>query len=336
MKVDIGLGITLDADVESIQAAEASGYDVAWLPETNHDPLLTAAAAGRATQRIGIGTSILVAFARSPMTTAVAANDLQFYTGGRFLLGLGSQIQAHITRRFSMPWSDPAKRMREYIAAVRAIWATWETGDPLDFQGDYYTHTLMTPMFSPGPNQYGNPPVLLAGVGPQMTRVAGEVADGFMAHSFTTPRYFREVTRAGLADGRAASGRTLDGFEINGFPFVVTGLTEEAMTTTARAARKQIAFYASTPAYRAVLELHGWGDLGVELTALSKQGEWDTMATLIDDQILDAFAIVAEPAEVADRLLERYGDLFTRMTPYPLGPQPAELWEPIVRKLQTA
>ncbi len=336
MKVDTGLGITFDADVDGVEAAEASGYDAAWLPETNHDPLLMAAAAGRTTERIQIGTSILVAFARSPMTTAVAANDLQLYTRGRFLLGLGSQISAHITRRFSMPWSDPAKRMREYIAAVRAIWRTWETGDPLDFRGDYYSHTLMTPMFDPGPNRYGNPPILLAGVGPQMTRVAGEIADGFLAHAFTTPRYFREVTVAGLAEGRKAAGRTLDGFEISGFPFVVTGATEEAMARTAKACRKQLAFYASTPAYRGVLELHGWGDLGVELTALSKQGEWDTMGTLIDDAVLNEFAIVAEPDRVADVLLERYGDLFTRLTPYPLGPSAPEIWEPIIRKLQAA
>jgi probable F420-dependent oxidoreductase len=336
MKVDIGLGITVQADVESIQAAEATGYDVAWLPETNHDPLLTIAAAAPATERIGLGTSILVAFARSPMTTAVAANDLQLYSGGRFLLGLGSQVKAHITGRFSMPWSDPAKRMTEYIAAVRAIWTAWATGEQLDFQGDYYTHTVMTPIFDPGPNPHGNPPILLAGVGPQMTRVAGEIADGFMVHGFTTERYFREVTLPGLMEGRAAAGRSMDGYEVSGFPFIVTGLTEEAMAEATRVARKQLAFYASTPAYRTVLELHGWGDAGVELTTLSKQGEWDAMGHLIDDQMLDAFAVVAEPDQVAEKLLARYGDLFTRLTPYPLGKQPAELWEPIIRKLQAA
>ena len=336
MKVDIGLGITVEADVESIRAAEATGYDVAWLPETNHDPLLTIAAAAPVTEHIGLGTSILVAFARSPMTTAVAANDLQLYSGGRFLLGLGSQVKAHITQRFSMPWSDPAKRMTEYIAAVRAIWTAWATGEKLDFQGDYYTHTVMTPIFDPGPNPHGNPPILLAGVGPQMTRAAGEVADGFMVHGFTTERYFREVTLPGLTEGRAAAGASMDGFEVSGFPFIVTGLTEETMAEAARVARKQLAFYGSTPAYRTVLELHGWGDVGIELTARSKQGEWDTMGDLIDDQMLDTFAIVAEPDQVAEKLLARYGDLFTRLTPYPLGKQPAELWEPIIRKLQTA
>ncbi len=336
MKVDIGLGITVDADVESIRAAEVTGYDVAWLPETSHDPLLTLAAAAPATDRIGLGTSVLVAFARSPMTTAVAANDLQLYSGGRFLLGLGSQIQTHITRRFSMPWSDPAKRMKEYIAAVRAIWHAWATGEKLDFQGDYYTHTVMTPMFDPGPNPHGNPPILLAGVGPQMTRVAGEVADGFMVHGFTTERYVREVTLPRLTEGRATGGAPMAGFEISGFPFIVTGLTEEAMAKAARSARKQLAFYASTPAYRGVLELHGWGDVGAKLTDMSKDGQWDAMSDLIDDQMLDTFAIVAEPDRVAGKLLERYGDLFTRLTPYPLGTQPPELWEPIVRELQAA
>lgn len=336
MKVDIGLGITIEPDVAAIRTAEVTGYDAAWLPETNHDPLLTLAAAGPATQHIGLGTSVLVAFARSPMTTAVAANDLQLYSQGRFLLGLGSQIQSHITRRFSMPWSDPAKRMKEYLAAVRAIWTAWATGDKLDFQGDYYTHTLMTPMFDPGPNPHGNPPILLAGVGPQMTQVAGEAADGFMVHAFTTERYFREVTLPRLTEGRAAAGRSLAGYEISGFPLIVTGLTEEAMATAARAARKQLAFYGSTPAYRGVLDLHGWGDLGVELTALSKQDQWDAMVDLIDDELLDTFAVVAEPDRVAEQLLARYGDLFTRLTPYPLGTQPPELWEPIVRRLQAA
>ncbi len=336
MKVDIGLGIATTADVASIVAAEDTGYDAAWLPEVDHDPLLTIAAASHATSRIALGPSILVAFARNPMTTAVAANDLQLYSGGRFLLGLGSQIKPHITRRFSMPWSDPAKRMAEYIAAVRAIWNTWATKEKLDFQGDYYTHTLMTPMFDPGPNPHGNPPILLAGVGPQMTRVAGEVADGFMVHGFTTERYFREVTLPGLTEGRAAAGKKLDGYEVSGFPFVVTGSTEEEIARAAQAARKQIAFYGSTPAYRGVLDLHGWTDLGVELTALSKQGEWDTMATLIDDAVLDAIAVVAEPDRVAAELSKRYGDLFTRVTPYPLGPQDAQLWGPIIRSLQSA
>jgi probable F420-dependent oxidoreductase len=336
MKVDIGLGITFDPDVAAIRGAETTGYDAAWLPETNHDPLLTLAAAAPVTQHIGLGTSVLVAFARSPMTTAIAANDLQRYSEGRFLLGLGSQVQAHITRRFSMPWSDPAKRMTEYIAAVRAIWTAWATGDKLDFQGDYYTHTLMTPMFDPGPNPHGNPPILLAGVGPQMTQAAGEAADGFMVHPFTTERYLREVTLPRLTEGLAAAGRSLDGYEISGLPFIVTGLTEGAMAAAARAARKQLAFYGSTPAYRTVLDLHGWGDLGIELTTLSKQDRWSAMPDLIDDQLLDTVAVVAEPDQVADKVLARYGDLFTRLTPYPLGEQPPELWGPIIRRLHAA
>ena len=194
MKVDI----TADADPRTFAArareAEADGYDGLWLGETAHDPLTGCALAGQATSRISVGTGIAVAFARSPMTLAVTANDLQLTTQGRFLLGLGSQVKAHITRRFSMPWSRPAPRMREFVLAMRAIWRSWQDGEPLNFTGEFYSHTLMTPFFDPGPNPYGPPRVFLAGVGDAMTRIAGEVADGFLCHGFTTERYLRDVT----------------------------------------------------------------------------------------------------------------------------------------------
>jgi len=333
MKVDTGVSMTATADSRPAAAeAERAGYAAIWTSEVRHDPFIAVALAAIATERVELGTSIAVAFARNPMTTAVQANDLQQLSQGRLLLGLGSQIRAHITRRFSMPWSHPAARMREYILALRAIWACWHDGAKLDFRGDFYSHTLMTPFFNPGPNPYGAPRVLLAGVGQAMTGVAGEVADGFLCHGFTTERYLREVTLPALTRGRA----DLAGFEVSGSPLVVTGRTEEEMNEARRGVREQIAFYGSTPAYRPVLERHGWGALSDELHALSRQGRWQQMGTLVDDQVLDAFAVTAEPGQVAAELLRRYGDIMTRMTLYTPYAIDAAVTQQIATDLQGA
>jgi probable F420-dependent oxidoreductase len=313
VRVDITLDPEPLAVEDAARRAESDGYDGAWLGETTHDPLLGCALAARSTSRIEVGTGIAIAFARSPMTLAVTANDLQVLSGGRFVLGLGSQVKAHITRRFSMPWSHPAPRMREFVLAMRAIWRSWHEGEPLDFTGDFYTHTLMTPFFTPPGHPHGAPRILLAGVGEGMTRVAGEVADGFLCHAFTTEKYLREVTVPALTQARSAAGASLDGFEISGVPFVVTGASEEEMAAATRAVREQIAFYASTPSYRPVLDVHGWGDLQGELNALSKAGRWADMGTCIDDDVLAAFAIVGEPDHVSAELRRRYGDVFTRL-----------------------
>jgi probable F420-dependent oxidoreductase len=310
MRVDTGLGASVDTR-EAAAEAERAGYAGVWTSEIKHDPFVTLGLAAVATDTIELGTSIAVAFARNPMSLAVQANDVQLLSQGRLLLGLGSQIRPHITRRFSMPWSHPAKRMREFILALRAIWDCWNDGTKLEFRGEFYKHTLMTPFFNPGPNPHGAPKVLLAGVGEAMTAVAGEVADGFLCHGFTTERYLREVTVPALA----RRGR-LDGFEVVGSPFVVTGRTEEELEAASRGVREQIAFYGSTPAYRPVLELHGWAGLGDELHELSLQGRWQDMGTIIDDDVLHAFAVVTEPGAVAAELLRRYGDLMTRMTLY--------------------
>src|SRR6266508_1706409 len=250
----------IDAETD---AAERIGYDGLWTTETRHDPFLPLLRVAGRSPRIQIGTAIAVAFARSPMTTATVANDMQSYSGGRFTLGLGSQIKPHIERRFSMPWSSPAARMREYVAAMRAIWASWHSGEKLDFRGEFYQHTLMTPMFSPGPNPYGTPPVLIA-----------------------------------------------------------AGYDEPTLTAAVAAVRERIAFYGSTPAYRGVLELHGWGELQTELQALSKQGRWDEMTGLIEDPILHAFAVVGEPGQVGKEIGRRFGgvvDRFTLYSPYPMS-----------------
>ncbi len=322
MRIDGLLGGSFDEIGARAAALEAAGYDGGFTAETAHDAFLQLAIASQHTERMELGTSIAVAFARTPMTLAITANDLQAATKGRLVLGLGSQIKAHIERRFSMPWSHPAPRMREFILAMRAIWTAWNEGTKLDFRGDFYTHTLMTPFFAPPPNPYGMPKVWLAAVGPYMTEVAGEVADGMLLHAFTTERYVREVTIPALERGFAKAGRTRDGFEISGPLFVVTGLTEQARVEAAKGTKQQIAFYGSTPAYRPVLEAHGWGEVGDELNTMSKRGLWVEMGDLITDEMLDAFAVVAEPEDVAPTLRARFGPLVDRIsfyTPYPLG-----------------
>jgi len=333
MKVDATLmGSITDAAGKAAQL-EAAGYSGAWTAETSHDPFLPLAAATTSTTEIELGTSIAVAFARNPMLLANIGWDLQTMSQGRFVLGLGSQIKPHITKRFSMEWSRPAARMREMIQAIRAIWDTWENGTALEFRGEFYRHTLMTPFFTPPASELGDfglPRIFLAGVGELMTEVAGEVCDGFFCHGFTTEKYLREVTLPALARGRATAGRSMDGFEIMGPSFVVTGTTDEAMEQAAAATRQQIAFYGSTPAYRPVLEIHGWGGLQDELNALSKQGRWVEMGDLIDDEILNTFAVVAPPDEVAPELGRRYADVINRISFYAPYESDAEQWRAVV------
>ncbi len=314
--------------------AEEAGYDGAWSAETSHDPFFPLLLAAEHTSRIELGTGIAVAFARNPMNLAQIAWDLQSYSQGRLLFGLGSQIKPHITKRFSMEWSHPAPRMREFILAMRAIWDSWNDGTKLDFQGDFYTHTLMTPFFNPGPNPHGNAKVFLAGVGELMTEVAGETCDGFLCHGFTTERYLREVTVPALERGLSRSGRTMAELEISGPAFVVTGANEEDMAASAVATRRQIAFYGSTPAYRPVLDLHGWGELQPELNAMSKRGEWAEMGTLIDDDMLDAFAVVAEPPRLGPALHARYGDIVDRLSFYAPYQSDPETWLPVLESLK--
>ena len=314
MKLDSGLMGNLADAPASAAKLEAAGYDGAITAEMAHDPFFPLLLAAPSTERIELITSIAVAFSRTPMLLANIGHDLNSLSKGRFVMGLGSQIQPHITKRFSMPWSDPAKRMREFIMAMRAIWSCWYEGEPLNFRGDYYTHSLMTPMFTPTDNAFGAPKVILAAVGPLMTQVAGEVADGVILHAFTTEKYLREVTLPAIEKGLAASGRSRENFKISYPCFVVTGLTEEEFNATKKAVCKQIAFYGSTPAYKPVLAVHGWGDLQLELNRLSKQGQWDTMGTLISDEIIDQFALVGETDTAVARFKQRFGDVVERTT----------------------
>jgi len=333
MKVDGGLGALATAGTTA-RSLEEAGYDGAWSAETSHDPFLPHVLAADVTDRLELGTGIAVAFARSPMTLANTAWDLQVQSEGRFLLGLGSQIKPHITKRFSMPWSQPAARMREMILAIRAIWDSWDGDGTLDFRGDFYTHTLMTPFFNPGPSPHGHPKVFLAAVGPKMTEVAGEVCDGLLCHGFTTASYLQEETLPAVETGLAKAGRSRADLELSIPAFIVTGQDEEEMAASAVGVRRQVAFYGSTPAYRGVLEHHGWGDLQDELNVLSKQGEWATMGELIDDEILGTFAVVAEPDAIAGALLERWGGLVDRISFYAPYESDRATWLPVVESLQ--
>jgi probable F420-dependent oxidoreductase len=316
VKLDTGVGKDFAAVAEEAASREAEGYDGIWFGETQHEPFMQCLQAVQATSEITVGTSIAIAFARTPMTMASIGYDLARYSHGRFVLGIGSQIKAHIVLRYSMPWSHPAARMREFIQAMRAIWATWQDGVPLDFQGEHYKHILMTPFFSPEPHEYGPPPVFLAGVGELMTQVAGETADGFFVHPFTTRAYLDEVTLPALRKGREKAGKGMEDFTVCGPSFVTTGRTDEEMATAVTATKKQIAFYASTPAYRGVLERHGWGDVQPALTRLSKQGEWDAMGELIDDDMMNTFSVVGRPEEIGPMLRAKLGGIVQRVSCY--------------------
>ncbi len=314
MQIDAGAHVTaspLEIEAAAV-TAESAGFDGFAVPETRHDPFPALALAARATHSITLQSGIAVAFARNPMNVAVLANDMQLISAGRFQLGLGSQVRPHIERRFSMPWSHPAARMEEFIAAVRAIWHSWATGERLAFRGTYYHHTLMTDFFNPGPNPHGNPQVMLAAVGELMTGVAGRVGDGMLCHSFTTEAYLRERTLPALQTARG----NLDGFALSLPAFVVLGGDERARSEAEAGVRAQIAFYGSTPAYKPVLDLHGWAELAQRLNALSRQQAWSEMGPLIGDDVLDVFAVAGSPQQVAAGLRARFGDLISRISLY--------------------
>jgi probable F420-dependent oxidoreductase len=315
MKVDALLGKDIAALVPEAAARAREGFDALWLAEAQYDPFLQCLEVARAAPGSQIGTAIAVAFARSPMTLANVGYDLARYTDGRFILGLGPQIKPHIDRRFSMPWSHPARRMRELVLAIQAIWACWQDGTPLDFHGEFYTHTLMTPNFAPPPHSAGPPPIYLAGVGERMTEIAGEVADG---------RYLREVTLPALERGRARADADRSRPEVGGLVFVAAGRDDAELDTAIAGVRYRIAFYGSTPAYKPVLEMHGWGDLQPQLNALAKQGRWREMADLVPDEVLHELAAVGTPEQAARALAVKYGPVADRVTldmPYKHHPE---------------
>jgi probable F420-dependent oxidoreductase len=311
---------------------EGLGYDGLFVPEIKRDPFLPLALAARHTTRVEIGTSVALALPRNPIHVAHTAHDLQSLSGGRCILGLGSQIRAHIEKRFSADWSQPAARMEEFVLALQAIWRSWNEGVPLDFLGRFYRHLRMTPEFDPGPSGYRPPKVFLGGVGKTMSEVVGRVADGLFVHSFATERYLRQVTLPALERGLAQSGRRRDDIEVCLVPFVITGRSEEEIAFAREATRRQLAFYGSTPAYRPVLEIHGWGGLQRELHGLSKLGRWSEMADLVSDDILAAFAIDASLDDFGRAINRRYGDIVDRvalLAPYDHRPGH---WEHLIEK----
>jgi probable F420-dependent oxidoreductase len=328
MRIDaMTLGGPLVGIGEQVRTVEERGYDGWFVGETAHDPLLACVMAGQASERLQVGTAITVAFPRSPMHVAYAAHDLQSLTGGRFVLGLGSQIKPHIEKRFGTPWSRPAARMREYVLALRAIWHAWETGERLRFQGEFYRHTLMTPFFTPTDHGHGAPAVWVAAVGPKMTEVTGQVADGLLCHGFTTHRYLSEVTLPALVAGAGSAGRTRADLEVALPVFVVTGRDDRETADVEAGVKAQIAFYGSTPAYRPVLDLHGWGDLHEGLHARSLEGDWAGMTAMIDDEVLHTFAVVAPPDEVGVAIRDRYDGLVDRVSLYTGFEFDGDLWD---------
>lgn len=335
MKVDGGIGYDLRRAGAQARELEEMGYSGIQSAETAHDPFLPLAQAALHTENVDLITGITVAFARTPMVLAPMAHDLNVASQGRFVLGLGSQIRAHITKRFSMPWSNPAARMREFILALRAIWANWYEKEPLQFVGKFYTHTLTTPFFTPTNTEYGTPRVFLAAVGPLMTEVAGEVADGIIVHAFTNEKYLREVTLPALERGWKKAGKKREDFEISYPCFVVTGRDEREMEAAKVATKRQIAFYGSTPAYKGVLDAIGAGELQPELNAMSKQGRWEEMGTVISDDVMDQFAVVDEPLKIAQSIKSRFGDVVDR-TSAAYANLPREEQLEIIRTLQSA
>jgi len=312
LKIDAPISADMARSGAEAERLESLGYDGVKLPELNHDPFMPLAIAAQHSKRLQLVTSVAVAFSRNPMTMAVQAHDLNAFSGGRFLLGLGSQVKPHIERRFSMPWHKAAAQMREFIEAMQAIFDCWYNGERLDYQGEYYQHTLMPATFTPENLAAGRPGILLSATGPLMTKVAAELADGMMMHPFSSEKYMHDVTLPAIEAGLAESNRTLADFQLDYAPILATGATEEDLERSIAAARERIAFYGSTQAYKPVLDIHGWGELQGELHMLNRHHKKAEAAALISDDILHTIAIVGEPAQVVEQLRARLGGIISR------------------------
>jgi probable F420-dependent oxidoreductase len=316
VKLDVRLGGPLSEAARLARQAEAMGFDGAWTSETQHDAFLPLVLAAEHTTRLELGTSIAVAFPRSPVTTAHLAWDVAALSKGRFTLGLGTQVKGHIERRYGLPWGSPGPRLRDYILALRAIWDCWQNGTPLKYQGAYYSHTLMTPFFNPGPIPHPRIPVHIAGVQPYMCRLAGELCDGFQVHPFHSEKYLREVVLPNLVEGLRASNRTRADICLASSVFIVTGRNPSEMDAARQSVKSQIGFYASTRNYRIILGCHAWDQVAKDLTGKSIRGDWEGMSALITDEMLDACAIVGPPDDVPAKLRQRYTGLLDRLAVY--------------------
>ena len=312
MLLDAALPPTSLSAIPTIaHAAESMGFNTLWSAETVHDPFLPGPLVAEHTQKLKFGTAIAVSFGRSPATMAYTAWDLAQTSRGRFILGLGTQVRAHIERRFGLPWPDsPLDKLREQVAAIRAFWKTWQTGERLNYRAEYYQLTLMSPFFNPGPIDFPEIPIYIAGVNSGMARLAGEVADGFLVHPFHSPRYLQEVILPAIEHGTSKTGRTRDAVSVSVTAFIITSSEER------ESARQQIAFYASTPSYRAVMALHGWQQEAESLSVLASRAKWGEMPGLVSDDMLDVFATFATQDELPTALLNRYKGLADRLTLY--------------------
>ena len=339
MKLDAALAI--DAvhlrDVAGIvRAAEEIGFSALWTPETQHNGFFPLLLAAEHSQRIELGTAVTIAFPRSPMVMAQNAWDMQAISGGRFILGLGTQVKAHIERRYSTNWEAPVPRLRDYIAALRAIWQSWQTGERLNYQGQFYQHTLMTPFFSPGPIKHPRIPIYIAGVNEGLARLAGETCDGFHIHPFHSAKYITDVVRPQIAAGAQAAGRTLADVTLVSSAFIVSGENDAQIEMARHMAREQIAFYASTPTYRVVLACHGWEEVGEQLSRLAAMKRWSQMSALITDEMLDVFTVQAPLEELGVALRARYDGVLDRVfnyLPYVPGAHDA-LWRTLASALR--
>jgi probable F420-dependent oxidoreductase len=339
MKVETSIEMRNLRDVPAAaRKAEEIGYDGVVTSQTGHDPFLPLALAAEHTQRVTLGTAVAIAFPLSPTSLAHIAWDLQALCGGRLLLGLGSQVKGHIVRRFSIPYAPPGPRMREYILALRAVWDCWQNGTKLNFQGDYYNLSLMTPYFNPGPIQHPRIAIYVSAVNPYMLRLAGELCDGVRLHAFNTARYTRESILPNLEAGARKAGRQLSDIDICGGSFLVTGETEEEVERAKPAVRTQVAFYGSTRSYRGVFEAHGWGDVSLRLHEMSTQGRWAEMGDLITDEMLEEFAIVSPYDGLIKEIKARWSGVVTRTgLAIPIRkPEDEERLRHMIRELQQA
>ena len=308
MKLDVALFEARPAAAaERARVLEQAGFDGVFTFDGPHDPFLPLVQVAAGTERVTLGTAVAIAFARNPMICAQTANDLQLASKGRFVLGLGTQVRAHVERRYGQSFSRPHARIREFVAAVRAIWRRWNEGVPLDFHGEMYTHTLMPPLFDPGRNPFGPPPIWLGGFGPRMVTIVGEIADGWLVHPFHTPEFVRDIALPALVRGLDRAGKKRTDLTIACQTLVMLGDDAAGIERARAGARAQIAFYASTAAYRTVLEHHGWGGLQPDLARLAREGRWSEMTGLVGDDLLDAVGVSGRPDEVRRRLRARNG-----------------------------
>jgi probable F420-dependent oxidoreductase len=336
MKLDTGLSTRNLREVPAAaKAAEDAGFDAIWTAEAGNDGFLPIALIAEHTRRVKMGTSVAIAFPRSPMITAYTAWDLAGMSEGRFILGLGTQVKGHNERRFSVKWEAPVPRLREYIQALRAIFKCWsEGGARLSFKGKYYNFSLMTPFFTPPRHEHPNIPIWIAGVNEHVVRLAGELCDGLHAHPFNSPKYLREFVLPNLERGLQKAGRVRKDFEIGTTAFVIVGRSKDEIERAKAGVRQQIAFYASTRTYKVVLDMHGWGDVSSRLNEKAAKGDWSGMANEITDEMLDTYAVSGTYDEIADKVKERYEGLLDRVAfyiPYRAGIDDAE-WRKLTRK----